>query len=69
MTTSSGVQAIGDWQVFDPSGVLLARVRMPEHGPVGKSYFTILDIGEDYVLGRIQDERPLERVVLHRITK
>jgi hypothetical protein len=64
-----GVEAIGDWQVFDPNGVLLARVRMPQHGPVGKSYFTILDIGEDYVLGRIQDERPLERVVLHRLTK
>jgi hypothetical protein len=63
--------APGAWQVFDRDGVLVSRVRLPSlDGLVrGTAYFTVLDIGADYLLGRIQDDEPLERVVLYRLTK
>jgi hypothetical protein len=63
--------APAEWQVFDADGVLLSRVPMPNLEGIaqGTSYFTILDVGPDYVLGRIQDEQPLERVVLYRLLR
>ena len=63
--------AAGDWQVFDRDGVLLTRVKMPSLAGVasGPVYFTILDIGADYLLGLVQDQQMLERVVLYRIAK
>jgi hypothetical protein len=61
----------GDWQVFDPDGVLVARLKMPSLAGLatGATYFTILDIGADYVLGLVQDAQQFERVVLYRIAK
>jgi hypothetical protein len=61
----------GDWQVFDRDGVLLTRIRMPSLAGVasGPVYFTILDIGSDYLLAQVQDQQQVERVVLYRIVK
>jgi hypothetical protein len=61
----------GDWQVFDRDGVLLTRIKMPSLAGVasGPVYFTILDIGSDYLLAQVQDQQQVERVVLYRIMK
>lgn len=57
--------AVGDdvnrWDVFDPDGRWLGTVGLP---PGLEPY----EIGEDYVLGAVDDELGVERVRLHRIT-
>jgi hypothetical protein len=53
---------LGVWRVFDRSGVAAARVELP----VGLG---LLEIGDDYVLGLIQDHRPDERIVMYRLTR
>jgi hypothetical protein len=51
-----------DWQIFDPDGVLVARVRIPDR-------LDILDIGSDYLLGRDRDEFGVERVRMYELTR
>ena len=45
------------WSVFDPDGHVLGFVETPEG-------LTIYEIGEDYILGRVQDELGVESVQL-----
>lgn len=46
------------WLVFDPEGRILGAVELP-------AGFTVFEIGEDYVLGRLTDDLEVERVLLH----
>ena len=48
--------------MFDPDGNLLGSVEVP-YG------LTVLDIGDDYVLGSALDELQLERIELYRLIK
>jgi hypothetical protein len=50
------------WAVFASDGALLGRVRFP----IG---LDILEIGSDYVLGVVEDDLGVERVVLHGLEK
>ncbi len=50
------------WTVFDPDGNMLGLVEVP-YG------LTVLDIGDDYVLGRALDELQIERIELYRLIK
>jgi len=52
----------GDWLVFDERGVLRCRVKMPFR-------FAVLEIGEDYILGRERDALDEESVVLFNLTR
>lgn len=51
-----------DWLVFDEDGVLRCRVEMP-------STFSVLEIGEDYILGRQENESDEESVVLFDLSR
>lgn len=51
-----------DWQVFDPEGVLVARVGLPDG-------LEILDVGPDYLLGRVSDDLGVERVRLYDLER
>ena len=48
------------WSVFDREGVRLARVTLPMP-------MEVLEIGEDYVMGRVEDESGVEYVRLFRL--
>lgn len=50
------------WSVFDPEGHVAARVATPED-------FTVLDIGEDYVLGVLRDDLDTETLQLLRLRR
>ncbi len=50
------------WTVFDPEGGLVARLALPPR--VG-----VLEIGEDYLLGRLVDELDVEYVQLFRLER
>jgi len=45
------------WTVFDPEGHVLGFVEMPEE-------LQIYEIGEDYILGRAEDELGVESIQL-----
>jgi hypothetical protein len=51
-----------EWTIFDPEGRIVGRVRMP----AGTG---ILEIGQDYVLGRFTDELDVEYVQLWPLTR
>lgn len=61
-----GFEAPGDaavsWSVFDPTGVWLGVVRMPQA-------FRMLDVGKDYALGVYEDELNVEYVRLYPLIK
>jgi hypothetical protein len=48
------------WNVFSPEGEWLGRVRIPYR-------FAVFEIGPDYVLGRLHDDRDVERVQLLKL--
>jgi hypothetical protein len=50
------------WTVFDADGRLLGSVAFPDH-------FTPYHIGDDFVLGRWQDELDVEHVLLYELIK
>ena len=50
------------WSVFDPAGRFLGDVELP-------SQLEVHEIGDDYVLGRIANDRGVEAVYLYTITK
>jgi hypothetical protein len=50
------------WSVFDPAGVYLGDVEMPER-------FRVFQIGEGWVLGHWRDADDVEHVRLYPITK
>ena len=50
------------WNVFDPEGVLVARVELPEN-------FNPTEIGPDYVLGVGWDDLNIEYVRLYALTR
>jgi hypothetical protein len=50
------------WSVFDPEGRFLGVVT----GPAGVS---VMDIGADYLLGRVTDDMDVERVVMYALVK
>jgi hypothetical protein len=51
-----------DWLAFDDAGILRCRVQAP-------SRLSVLEIGEDYLLGRERDEFGEESVVLFNLTR
>ena len=53
---------VPQWSVFDPTGQFLGVVR----GPPG---FRLTDVGRDYVLGIVEDELEVERLVRHAVVK
>ena len=48
------------WYVFSPDGRWLGEIRMPER-------FSVLDIGDDWILGVWRDSLDVERVRLYRL--
>jgi hypothetical protein len=56
------VREVAGWQVFDRDGSLITRVATP-------TGVSILEIGDDYILARIQDQRLEERVGLFELIK
>jgi hypothetical protein len=50
------------WWVFDPDGRMVATARMPEG-------FRAFHVGDDVVLGRVQDQLGVERVVRMPLTR
>jgi hypothetical protein len=54
--------ALITWQVFNRQGVFVGRLQVPVS-------FVILDIGEDWLLGVVQDALDVEHVVLHRLER
>jgi hypothetical protein len=50
------------WTVFDSEGHVAARVATPDH-------FTVVDIGEDYVLGVLRDDLDAEILQLLRLRR
>jgi hypothetical protein len=55
-------ETVPQWTVFDPAGVLLGTLRFPER-------FEPLQIGDDFVLGKWQDELDVEHVQLYELVK
>lgn len=51
-----------DWSLFDPEGVWLGSVTLPEG-------LTVYEIGSDYILGRVLDELEVEHVKVFEIIK
>lgn len=51
-----------EWWVFDPDGRMVATARMPEG-------FRAFDVGDGVVLGRVQDQLGVERVVRMPVTR
>jgi hypothetical protein len=50
------------WSIFDLNGRWLGRIVLPHE-------LEILDLGSDYVLGRVRDELGVEQIRLHRIRR
>ena len=50
------------WTVFDTQGVMLGSLTVPDR-------FEILDVGDDYVLGKWADELEIERVQMYELIK
>lgn len=50
------------WTVFDRTGQMLGEVRTPER-------FTVFQIGENFVLGRWEDEFDVQHVVMYALQK
>ncbi len=50
------------WTVFDAQGVMLGAVAVPDR-------FEILDVGDDYVLGKWVDELDIEHVRMYELMK
>ena len=55
-------EAPADWSVFDPDGVWLGRVTLPEG-------LEIYEIGADYVLGRWLDGMEVEHIRVYDLSK
>ncbi len=55
-------EAPADWSVFDPEGVWLGRVTLPEG-------LEIFEIGADYILGRWRDEFEVEYIMVYELVK
>jgi len=51
-----------EWTVFDPQGLMLGDVTLPER-------FDVYEIGRDYVLGRWRDDADVEYVRLHKVNR
>jgi hypothetical protein len=52
----------GDWWVFDSSGRWLGSIPVPDS-------LTLLDVGEDYILGTVRDEQDVERVLMFSLDR
>jgi len=52
----------GAWTIFDPEGKPVATLSLP-------SDFSVLDIGDDYVLGVRRDELGLEVLELYQLNR
>ncbi len=50
------------WSVFDSTGVWLGTVELPQG-------LEVFEIGDDYVLGRMEDELEVERIVIYSLMK
>ena len=50
------------WTVFDAQGVMLGAVAVPD-------LFEIMDVGDDYVLGKWVDELDIEHVQMYELMK
>jgi hypothetical protein len=50
------------WSVFDPGGVWLGRVTLPNG-------LEVYEIGSDYILGRATDEMEVERILVFELLK
>ncbi|MEO7997864.1 MAG: hypothetical protein ABI852_10490 [Gemmatimonadaceae bacterium] len=59
---NSVTAAPSKWSVFDNNGRWLGRVDMP-------AQFTPAEVGRDYVLGSLRDEKGIVRVAMYRIIK
>ena len=60
------------WTVFDQSGRMLGRVRLPLglcEPRCGEPYGGIMEIGSDYILGTHQDEFDVPFVRLYQLRK
>lgn len=62
----AGYDAMGElanvWSVFGTDGRWLGEVSLPEG-------FTMVDIGRDYILGRVTDDMDVEHLVLRELLK
>lgn len=50
------------WLVYDPEGRIVGAVELP-------GGFTVFEIGEDYVLGRLTDELEVERILMYGLDR
>ena len=54
--------APNDWAIFDASGMWLGTLTLPEG-------LSVYEIGDDYVLGKTEDDLGVERVVVYGLMK